>query len=397
MDITPSQKIASTGSYAFAEVNKLVDQLKEKGISPIDFGVGDPSSPVPDFVIEAGYAGMQKHATTGYPSYIGMPSFRQAAADYMQRRFGVALDPETEISSNIGSKEAIFNLPLGLIDPGDLVIIASPGYPPFSTGTRFAGGEPYFVGLFPENDFMIDYEAIPEDVAKRAKMMWLNYPNSPTGKAASLDWYRGLIDWAQKHEIILAADEGCYIDMYFDESEPPHSILELARDGIITFYSMSKRNNMTGWRTGFVAGDARLIDIYKKVKTNVDSGTPSFVQEGAIAAMNDDSHVAAMRDEYREKKDIMLSALADAGLPAPSIDATFYIWQRAPEGVSGVELAKKLLADDIAVVTTPGEWISQADSGDGRNPGADFIRFALVPSVVDVQAAADRIRQHLKF
>ena len=393
MKIQKSDLISKTAPYAFAEVDKLVQVLKDKWIKAIDFGVGDPSSPTPDFVIESAYKWMKKHASTGYPSYIGTADFRQSCADYMKNNFGVDLDPDTEISSNIGSKEAIFHFPFGIVNPWDIVIIPTPWYPPMTTGTEFAHAKPYFVGLFEENDFLIDYNSIPQDVAEKAVMMWLNYPNSPTGKTATLEYYRGLIEWAHKNNIILAADEGCYIDMYFNENKP-HSILEVDTKWILTFYSLSKRNNMTWWRTGFVAGDKDLVDIFKKVKTNVDSGTPTFIQEASIDAFKNDDHAAKMRDEYFEKQQILLETLEAVWLPKPKIDATFYVWQKAPEWMTGVELAKKLLDAKIGVVTTPWAWISTDDTRLWKNPWENFIRFALVPSVEEVKEACQRIKNN---
>ncbi|MEI7510686.1 MAG: aminotransferase class I/II-fold pyridoxal phosphate-dependent enzyme [Candidatus Peregrinibacteria bacterium] len=390
MPFPVSDPLQNTAPYAFAEVDKLVSQLKEQGVTPIDFGVGDPTEPTPEFIREALKKGADIHATAGYPSYIGHKKFLEAAAGYMERRFGVELDPATEITSNIGAKEAVFHFSFGHLNAGDLVIIPTPGYPPMRTGTRFCRAEIYSVGLFEENDFLIDYKNIPEDIADRAKILWLNYPNSPTGKTASLEWYRGLVEWAQKHNIILACDEGCYIDIYF-HGEKPHSILEVTKKGVICFYSLSKRNNMTGYRVGFLCGDSELIATFKKVKTNIDSGTPNFVQEAAIAALQNDDHVETMRQAYQKKQDILLSALEKAGLPKAKIDATFYIWQKAPAGMTGVELAKKLLSPEIGIVTTPGAWISEEDTRTGKNPGENYIRFALVASLAEVEEAAKRL------
>ena len=243
MKIEPSKRLNSIPSYALAVISDKVAALRNDGVKIIDFGVGDPSEPTPDFVIEKLIEFGRKHAASGYPSYIGSKDFRGAAAAYMQKRFGVELDPEREISSNLGSKEAIFNFPEGFINPGDIVICPSPGYPPMKTGTIFAEGIPYYVPLLEENGFLIDYDSIPQDIAVKAKIIWINYPNSPTGAVASRDYYEGLINWAHKNDIIIAADEGCYIDIYFDEK--PMSILEVSREGIVAFYSLSKRNNMT--------------------------------------------------------------------------------------------------------------------------------------------------------
>ncbi len=385
MIIEPSKRLQNLPAYAFKEINDKVDALRASGVKAIDFGVGDPSEPTPDFVISALADAGRKHATTGYPSYVGLKDFRQAAADYMKRRFGVTLDPETEISSNIGSKESIFNFPEGFINPGDLVICPSPGYPPMKTGTIFAEGVPYYVPLLEENGFLLDFESIPLEICEKAKIIWINYPNSPTGAVATREYYEQLIAWAKKHEIIIAADEGCYIDIYFEEA--PISILEVGREGIVAFYSLSKRNNMTGYRAGFVAGDKAVIDVFKKLKTNIDSGTPNIIQEAAIAALKDDDHVEKMRNLYAEKRAILLEALSSIGLAVRKAPATFYVWQKVDDDI---EFAKRLLSPEIGIVVTPGSLISDTCEG-GVNPGKGYVRFALMPTLEEIQEAARRL------
>lgn len=390
MNITGSEKLNKIGGYAFDEVNKIVAKLKEQGITPIDFGVGDPTSETPQFVREAVKVALDLHSRTGYPSYIGQLEYRQAVVEWMKKRFGVVLDPKTEICSTIGSKEAVFHLPQAFINTDDIVILPNPGYPPMKTGTIFAGGIPYFVSLKEENNFLLDYKSIPEDIAKKAKIIWINYPNSPTGACANREYYEGLIEWAQNHGIIIAADEGCYIDTYFDKK--PLSILEVGKKGIITFYSLSKRNNMTGYRVGWAAGDEELIEKFKKLKTNIDSGTPNFIQAGAIAALQDETHAEQMRKEYKEKRDIMLEAFKEAGFPECTSEATFYLWQKTPSSINSLDFAKQLLSPELAIVVTPGAWISDLDK-DNFNPGDNFVRFALVPSLEEVKTAAERIKK----
>lgn len=388
-----SKRLQVTSSYAFDEINKKVAVLEEKGVDVIDLGVGDPTTPTPDFVMDAMYAGAKKHAKTGYPAYAGSPEYRKACADYMKRTYNVDLDPNTEINSTIGSKESIFNFPLAYIDEGDVVICPAPAYPVYAVGTRFAGGEIYTVPLLKENDFLIDLDAIPEDIVKRAKIIWTNYPNSPTGKCAPREWLEKLCQWAVDNDIIIAADEGCYNDIYFDEK--PLSILEISKKNVFAIYSLSKRNNMTGYRVGFVAGDAQIVSAFKKVKTNIDSGTPNFIQDAAIAAWNDDVHVESMRQEYKAKREAMLSAFAEAGAPpADHSEATFYIWQQAPEGMTDVEFADKLL--DLGIVVTPGSFISSEVEWKGQkiNPGAGYIRIALVAPSDRILEAARRISQN---
>ncbi len=388
MDIKISNRLASLKPYAFAEIENKASFLRDKGIKVIDFGVGDPTEPTPDFVIDVLQKAGNKHSKTGYPSYIGSSEFRHAACRYMKRNFNVDLNSDTEISSNIGSKEAIFNFPEAFINPGDIVIIPSPAYPPMKTGTIFAEGTPYFVPLLKENNWLLDYQSIPEDVVKKAKIIWINYPNSPTGAVADRKYYEGLIDWAHKNEIIIAADEGCYIDIFFGDK--PISILNVAKEGIITFYSLSKRNNMTGYRVGFVAGDEKIINIFKKLKTNIDSGTPNIIQEAAIAALDDDKYVAEMRRLYEQKADILLDALSKIGLETIKPAATFYIWQKVPNGMNDIEFAEKLLDPSIAIVVTPGSLISEKCT--------DYVRFALVPGIETVKEAALRLSKlPLKF
>ncbi|HCW32261.1 MAG: LL-diaminopimelate aminotransferase, LL-diaminopimelate aminotransferase [Candidatus Peregrinibacteria bacterium GW2011_GWE2_39_6] len=392
MKIIPSKRLQGLSNYAFAEVNKMVNSLRDQGIQPIDFGVGDPSEPTPKFIRERLKSALEEHATTGYPFYTGSKAYLQACVNWMKRRFDVGLDPEKELCSSLGSKEAIFNFPNAILNPGDIVIIPSPGYPPMKTGTMMSGGIPFFVPLLAENKFLIDFEAIPEEVVKKTKILWLNYPNSPTGATASRDYYERLIAWAYRHDIILAADEGCYIDLYFEEK--PISILEIAKEGIITFYSLSKRNNMTGYRIGFVAGDKQLIDLFKKLKTNIDSGTPNFIQEAAISALNDEQHVQSMRNIYQQKRDILFPALRDLGLEVNSPESTFYLWQKIPSQMTSVEFTTHLLSPDLALVVTPGSWISDFCEGN-INPGEGYVRFALVPTLPQVAEASYRIRKYL--
>ncbi len=399
MDIKPSKRLELLPSYSFKEIIDKVEELKTKGITPIDFGIGDPSEPTPKFVIEAMKQLVPEHSTSGYPNYIGNKKFLTASVRYMKKRFNVDLDVDKEVCSNIGSKEAIFNFPEAFIDSGDVVICPSPGYPPMKTGTIFAEGEPYYVPLLEENKFLIDFLKIPKDICKKAKILWLNYPNSPTGAVADENYYVDLIKWARKNEIILAADEGCYIDIYFNE--PPKSILQVAKEnnlgneGIVVFYSLSKRNNMTGYRVGFVAGDENIISLFKALKTNIDSGTPDFIQDVAAIALDDDEHIEYMRGLYKEKGEILLGALKLAGLEVKKPEATFYVWQKCPKNMNSIDFAKRLLEPDMGIVVTPGSIISNECEG-GLNPGENYVRFALMPTLKEINIAAEKLRG-LKF
>jgi len=388
VSIEPSERVQSMGEYVFAAVGRKVRELKAKGIEPVDFGVGDPTIPTPGFIRERIQQGVDERAAGGYPSYIGAPEYRRAAADYMKRTFGCDMDPDVEICSTVGSKEAVFHFPLGFINPGDVVIVPTPGYPPYSRGTLFSGGESYFVPITASNGFLPDLDAIPAGIRARAKIIWVNYPNSPSGALAPMDYLAKLVAFGREHDIIIASDEA-YIDLYYTD-EPAHSVLEIGREGVVAFFSLSKRSAMTCHRVGWVAGDERLISVFKKVKTNIDSGTPTYVQDGAVASLENDQHVREMRRHYHEKRDILCEALVKSGLDDCTPEGTIYVWQKVPEGMSSVEFATALLDPGLAVVTTPGAWISDA-AADGSNPGEGYVRFALVPSLEQTREVAERL------
>jgi LL-diaminopimelate aminotransferase len=383
-----SRRLTAIGTYAFEEVDKKVEELKSKGIRPIDFGVGDPTAPTPELIRRAAAEAIETRRSSGYPSYVGSLEFRQAIAGWAKRRYGISVDPATEISSTIGSKEAVFNFHEGVVDPGDIVLCPSPGYPPYTRGALFAEGVPYQVPLRATNGFRIDFREIPAKVARKAKLLWLNYPNSPSGAVADEAFYREALDFARRYDLIIASDEA-YSEIYF--GEPPISILNVAKEGVLVFQSLSKRSAMTCYRIGWVMGDAELVAVFRKTKTNIDSGTATFLQDGAIAALSDEGHVRAFREEYRTKRDILCEALVAGGLPDCTPPSTLYVWQRVPPGMSSVQFATLLLDEKLAIVTTPGSWIAER-TADGQNPGEGYVRFALVPSIEDTRRAAERIR-----
>ncbi|MHA1651296.1 MAG: aminotransferase class I/II-fold pyridoxal phosphate-dependent enzyme [Candidatus Helarchaeota archaeon] len=386
MKIIASKRVQSIGSYAFADVDKMVENLRKEGIIPTDFGVGDPKEPTPELIREACKNAIDTRASSGYPSYIGTFEFRNAIAKWVKNRFHIDLDPEIEISSTIGSKEAIFNFHEGIINPGDIVLIPNPGYPPMTRGTLFAEGRPFYLNLLEENDFLPNLQEIPSEIIKKTKLLWINYPNNPTASIATKAFLKEVIDFGQDNNIIIASDEA-YSELYYDKK--PMSILELEREGIIVFNSFSKRSKMTCYRIGWVAGDERLIAIFRKVKTNIDSGTATFIQDAAIAALSDEQHVIKAREEYRQKKDIMINAFKKIGLEIREPAATIYIWQKCPAGLSSLDFVKKLLSKNIAIVCTPGAWISE--EVDGVNPGEGYVRFALVPTLDETKRAAERL------
>ena len=391
MNIKISNRLNSISSYAFAEVDNEVAKLRKLGIKPIDFGVGDPKEPTPDIVRRAIKKSVDRRKSSGYPSYIGTDEFRQEIARWHKRRFGVNLDYEAEITSTIGAKEAVFNFPEAFLNPGDYAIMPNPGYPPYDRGTLFAEGKPYFVPLLKENNFLMNLGSIPKEIVKKSKILWINYPNNPTGAVAPEEFFKEAIDFGHDSNIIVASDE-CYTEIYFKEK--PHSILEYSKEGIVVFQSLSKRSAMTGYRVGWVAGDKSIISAFKKLKPNIDSGTPTFIQDAAVSALRDEKHVGKMRQDYKQKRDILIDALTSIGLEDCTPDATLYIWQKTPKNTDSVGFAKRLLQKDVAVVATPGEWLSNIFKG--FNPGSDYVRFALVPTLQETKEAAKKIKERLK-
>ena len=388
MTIRASQRISALGTYAFAEVDRIVSELKGQGAHVIDFGVGDPRTPTPHLIRERAKIAVDAHATSGYPSYIGSAAFRRAAAEWVGRRFGVEVDAQRHVTATVGSKEAVFHAPLAFVDAGDVVVSPDPGYPPYARGTMFAGGESFLYPLRPETGHLQDLAAIPADVLARTKMLWVCYPNSPTGAVAPLSFYQEAAAFCRERDILLCSDEA-YSEIYFGDAPP--SALQAGLDHVLTFFSMSKRSAMTGWRCGYVVGDETAVALFRKLKTNIDSGTPDFVQDASVAALADEHHVERMREEYRHKRDLICDAFVAAGCPECRPEATMYVWQRAPHGMSAEEFAKRLLDPAIALVTTPGTWISSARGAD--DPGEGHVRLALVPTIEECEEAAQRIRR----
>lgn len=388
MEIKISNRLNSIQNYAFAEVENEVSKLKKAGIAPIDFGVGDPKEPTPDIVRSAIKKAVDARKSSGYPSYIGTGEYRQEIAKWSKKRFGIALDYQKEITSTIGAKESVFNFPEAFLNPGDYALMPNPGYPPYERGTLFAEGKSFFIPLLKENNFLMDLGSIPKDIIKKSKILWINYPNNPTGAVAGKEFFKKVIDFGHDNGIVVASDE-CYTEIYFKEK--PHSILEFSMEGVMAFQSLSKRSAMTGYRIGWAAGDENIVSAFKKLKTNIDSGTPTFVQDAAIAALKDEKHVEKMRNDYKRKRDIMIEALKAAGLEDCTPDAAMYIWQKTPKGINSIDFAKKLLDKDIAIVTTPGAWISTKFNG--LNPGSDYVRFALVPAIEECKAAGERLKK----
>jgi len=361
----------------------MKNEVKARGVDIISLGIGDPDSPTFPHIIAALNAGAAKPENHQYPDYEGMPSFREACATYMQRRFGVKADPATEIVSLIGSKEGVANMAVAFVDPGDIVLVPDPGYPVYSIGTGFNGGSSYSMPLTAENGFLPDLDAIPEDVARRAKLLWLNYPNNPTAALATEQFFADVVAFATKHNIIVAHDNA-YSEIYYDDPPPSFLATPGAMDLGIELHSLSKTYNMTGWRVAFAVGNREVVAGLGKVKTNVDSGIFQAVQEAGIAALTGDQQpVAEMRDLYRGRRDLILSALDAVGLQPEPVRSTFYVWTHVPKGYTSSELASKFL-QDIGVVVTPGSGFGAAGEG--------YIRFSLTLPTNRLTEAVERIK-----
>ncbi|MFN3946637.1 MAG: LL-diaminopimelate aminotransferase [Aquificaceae bacterium] len=358
-----AQRIRVLPPYLFAQIDQKKREKLQQGVDLIDLGVGDPDIPTPKPIVEAMQRAVEKPEHHRYPSYEGMLSFRQAVADWYKRRFGVELDPNKEVITLIGSKEGIAHFPLAFIDPGDVVLCPDPAYPVYKIGTIFAGGEPYILPLREENSFLPDFKSVPKDILKRAKIIWVNYPNNPTSATADESFYKELIEWAKENNIIVASDLA-YSEIYFGDKKPL-SILQIegAKDVAIEFHSLSKTYNMTGWRIGMAVGNKDLIAGLGKVKTNVDSGQFQAIQEAAISALNlPEEEVQKIRNVYRERKTAMIKALEEVGLEVYKSDATFYLWIKVPKGYTSAEFVS-LLLDRCGIVCTPGNGFGEYGEG----------------------------------
>jgi len=370
--------------YLFAELDRLKREVQQKGVDVISLGIGDPDLPTPAHIIEALKRTAENPANHRYPDYEGLLRFRQSASNWYKRRFEVALDPNREVCALIGSKEGIANFPVATVDPGDIVLIPDPGYPVYYSGCVFNGGEPYFMPLRKENAFLPDLDAIPKEVARRARLMWLNYPNNPTAATAELSFLHDAVRFCLANDIMLAHDFA-YSEMAFDGYRAPSLLqVEGARECAVEFHSLSKTYSMTGWRVGFVVGNDKLIGALGKVKTNVDSGVFQAVQEAAIAALEGgDEKVREYCAIYKERRDLMVEALRALGLACDVPRATFYIWAQVPHGHTSVSFTERVLKE-TGVVITPG-------SGFGKG-GEGYVRFSLTVSSERLKEAVERIK-----
>ena len=381
--IEKADRLKRLPPYLFKEIDRKKQEVKAKGVDIIDLGVGEPDLPTPDHIIEAMKKAVEDPANHQYPSYSGMNTYKEAVGGWYKKRFGVDLDPDREVVSLIGSKEGIAHLPFAFINPGDVALIPTPAYPVYNIATLFAGGEPFFMPLLGENHFLPDLDAIPAETAKRAKVLFINYPNNPTAAVAEIDFFRRVVDFAKKYQILVCHD-AAYTEMAFDGYQPL-SFLEAegAKDVGIEFHSLSKTYNMTGWRIGFAVGHADLIEGLGAIKSNIDSGVFQAVQIAAIQAIQEDQAcVEEMRETYGRRRDLMVKGLIEAGLELEKPRATFYLWVRVPKGYTSTQMAGRLLEE--GVVVTPGNGFGE--------PGEGYFRIALTQKRDRLVEAIERIK-----
>ncbi len=383
MKFTQAERLKHLPPYLFAEIDKKKAALQAQGVDIISLGIGDPDLPTFPHIVERLKRAAENPANHRYPDYEGMPSYRAACADWVRARFGVSLDPRSEVVSLIGSKEGIAHLPLAFVNPGDVVLYTSPGYPVYRIGTLFAGGEPYPLPLTEENGFLPDLDAIPGRVLKKARLLFFNYPNNPTGAGCGKEFFEKVVAFAGRHGII-ACHDSAYSEMFYD-GVAPGSFLAVpgAREVGCEFHSLSKTYNMTGWRVGFACGNPDIMAGLGKIKTNIDSGIFQAVQEAGIAALSgDQAPVAEMRRVYQERRDLAASRLQGMGFSFRPPVATFYMWVRVPPGQTSASFCERVLAE-AGVVVTPGNGFG--DAGEG------YFRVALTVGLPRLSEALDRI------
>jgi LL-diaminopimelate aminotransferase len=369
--------------YPLADVPAIKRDLAARGVDVIDLGTGDADLSPPPAAIAAVQASVADPKNSRYAFQLGLVELREEISRWMQGRFGVSVDPLKEVAPLIGSKEGIFHLPFAFLEPGDVTIMPDPGYQAYLGGTQLAGGTPYLVPLRPENDFLIRVEDLPADVVKRARILYLNYPNNPTAAIAPRDYLEQVVEFCRTNDIILAYDNA-YSEVAFDGYVPP-SILEIpgAREVAIEFHSFSKTYNMTGWRLGWAAGNPQLIGTLTRVKTFADTGLPFFLQHAAVAALRSHGEwLPGNLETFRRRRDAGVECLRAAGFDVPTPSGTMYLWVPLPDGQLSEPFARKLLLEQ-GVAVLPGK--SLGDGGEG------FFRIALTTSEERIREAASRI------
>ncbi len=383
--IEVATRIKTLPPYLFAAIDKMKQEAIARGVDIINLGIGDPDLPTPAPIVDSLAQAAKNPKHHQYPSYEGMLAFRKAVADWYRRRFNVTLDPANEVLTLIGSKEGIGHIHLALIDPGDVVLVPSPGYPVYPVGTSFAGGVSHLMPLTKQNGFLPDLQAVPKDVAQKAKLMWLNSPNNPTSVVMTKDYFKRAIDFAREHRIIICHD-AAYSEIYYDGRRPA-SFMEVdgAKDVGVEFHSLSKTYNMTGWRIGFVVGHKDVLAALGKVKSQLDSGVFEAVQTAGITALGlDDAVTDGIRTIYQERRDTLIPGLKKLGLDVDAPPAAFYIWVTVPKGYTSASFTAHLL-EKAGIVTTPG-------NGFGA-PGEGYIRMTVCTTNERLAEAVERIKK----
>ena len=378
-----AQRVQNLPPYLFVEISRRIAEQREKGVRVISFGIGDPDLPTHPHILEALRGQIDVPANHRYPETEGLPELRQAIAAWMQQRFEVNLDPANEIVPLIGAKEGIANTALCFIDPGDIALVPDPAYPVYAIGTMFAGGESHYLPLTAENDWLPDLEAVPADIRERARVLWINYPNNPTGATAEIDFFQRAAQFGLNHDIAVLHDNA-YCDVTYDDYQAP-AYLQAADASAagIEYFSLSKTFNMTGWRIGWACGNAEMVDALLRVKSNIDSGIPQAIQQMAIAALSGDQSVIAANNQIlQNRRDKVVAALEAIGLEVLHPRASLYIWAKIPEGQSSANFAARLI-EEQGVVVTPGN--GYGPSGEG------YIRLSLTLPDNEVDEGVNRI------
>ncbi len=379
----PADRIANLPPYFFATLGQRIARLRKEGRDIIRIDIGSPDLPPPDFILQALNHSASDPGHHAYPGYYGVPAFRQAIVDHYARRFGVELDIDTEIVPLIGSKEGIAHMPLAFVNPGDVVLVPDPGYPSYRMSVMLVEGRVHPVPLLAENDFLPDLEAIPQDVLRQAHVLWLNYPNNPTGAVAPLDFFARAVDFARRHDLLICHDAP-YADVTFDGYVAP-SMLQVdgAKDVVLEFNSLSKSHNMAGWRIGMAVGNAQAVKALALVKSHTDSGIFRPIQDAAAVALNGDRRWMVERNAiYQKRRDLVLPALEQAGLKARKPKASLYVWPQVPAGITSVDFADRLL-QETGVSVTPGTAFGQHGEG--------YVRISLGLATDRIREAMDRL------
>jgi LL-diaminopimelate aminotransferase len=383
-----AERLALVPPYLFAELERKIEEKTKAGIDVISLGIGDPDLPTPAAVVEELQRQVARPETHRYPSNRGLDAFREAVAGFYRDRFGVVIEPDTEVIPVLGGKDGVAHIALACLEPGDACLSPEPGYPPYTSGPLFAGAELHYLALREELGFTPDLGGIPADVLDRANLLFLNYPNNPTGAVAPPSFFADAVDFARRHDLIVVHDNS-YSEIAFDGYRPP-SFLETegAKDVGVEIFSLSKGWNMTGWRVGWVAGNSEVVDSYRRLKTNLDSGMFDALQLAAVAALTAARDFPAeMSEIYRRRRDLMVESLGAIGLPASPPKATPYIWVRVPDGHTSASFTEVVL-EEAAVVVSPGP--SFGPSGEG------YVRLSLTVPDARLEEAARRIASSLR-